>query len=311
MKLAVIDCGTNTFNLLILDIKNLKVQSKLLSTRQSVKLGQGSINNGFISQPAMNRALEAIGEFNKHIKKLKVDKIIAYATSAVREAANGHEFIDQVNKKYQISIQVIDGLTEANLIYEGVKNAVSLNKNVSLIMDIGGGSVEFILAQNHEIIWKESFKIGAARILEIFKPSNPIKQKEIKAINQYFKNKLQNLFDAVKLYRPKELIGSSGAFESFMELLAEQQLCEPLCDSKTEYNINTQHYFTMADALIKSSAEERTNMKGLVPMRVDMIVISCLMVNFILNQFKLNQMRVSTYALKEGALYNFLNNNNF
>jgi exopolyphosphatase/guanosine-5'-triphosphate,3'-diphosphate pyrophosphatase len=309
MILAVIDCGTNTFNLLILEIKNAKVDKKLLSTRESVKLGQGSLNGGLIADAAIERAINAFSIFNQHINKYKVEKVLAYATSAIREASNGKDFILKVNQLFNIKVEVIDGLKEADFIFLGVKKAVNLGEQTSLIMDIGGGSVEFILSKNKEIIWKKSFKIGAARILEMYQPSNPIKEQEIISINHFFKAELFELFEAMKEHKASELIGSSGAFESFIDLLADKNLANAIEETITEYSINLQHYFAMAEEIIKSTNEERTHLKALVPMRIDMIVISCLMVNFILKEFNLKHMRISTYSLKEGALMNFLENN--
>ncbi len=307
MKLAVIDCGTNTFNLLILNIVDGKVNSKILSTRESVKLGEGNINNNMIDEMAFKRAINAFKIFNQYIELHQADKVLAYATSAIRDASNGWQLTAKIRELFNISIDVIDGLTEANFIFLGVNEAVELNEHVSLIMDIGGGSCEFILARKNELLWKESFNIGAARILEAFKPSNPITKKEIENINTHFKQKLKNLSDAVAHYQPVDLIGSSGAFESFIEMLAVKNLSPNLDGKTTAFEVNIQNYLNLSQQVIRSTTEERMVMKGLVTMRVDMIVISCLMVNFVLNEFKINKMRVSTYSLKEGAVINYIN----
>lgn len=308
MILAVIDCGTNTFNLLILETKNAKVDKKLFSTRESVKLGQGNLNGGLIADVAIERAINAFRIFNEHIHKYKVEKVLAYATSAIREASNGKDFILKVDQLFKIKVEVIDGLKEADFIFLGVKKAVQLGEQTSLIMDIGGGSVEFILSKHNELIWKKSFKIGAARILEMYQPSNPIKEQEILSINHFFKAELNDLYAVMKKHPAQELIGSSGAFESFIDLLADKKLAKAIEETTTEYTLNLQHYFAMADEIISSTTEERTQLKALVPMRIDMIVISCLMVNFILKEFNFKRMRISTYSLKEGALMNFLEN---
>jgi len=307
MKLAIIDCGTNTFNLLILEIIDSKVQQKLVSTRESVKLGEGSINKGFIGEEAFQRALHAFELFNGHIQTQQTDHVLAYATSAIRDATNGWRLIAKVKEKFGISIDIINGLNEANFIFLGVNAAVKLSDDVSLIMDIGGGSVEFILAKKGLMLWKESFNVGVARILDNFHPSDPITINEINTIQQFLKEKLRRLGEAIHRFKPTELVGSSGAFESFIEMLAIKNLSLPLSDKTTEYDIECQNYLLLAKEIIHSSVEQRKSMQGLVPMRVDMIVISCIMVNFVLEEYNLSKLRVSSYSLKEGAVIHYIN----
>ena len=185
MRLAVIDCGTNTFNLLIVEFDHQKKHNKIFNSRIAVKLGQGSINEGFIGDEPFKRGVSAIEIFKHEIGKFNVSKILAFATSAIRDAHNGKQFVDTVKQQTDIDIEIIDGNREAELIYLGNKEAAKLSNSISLIMDIGGGSNEFILANNSGVLWKQSFAIGAARMLEKFSPSDPILQSEIEEINIY------------------------------------------------------------------------------------------------------------------------------
>lgn len=310
MRLAVIDCGTNTFNLLIVEVQGKNVLSKIFNTRIAVKLGEGLINEGKIGEAAYNRALDAIDFFSTFMVQHKVDTVIAYGTSALRDAANGKELVELIKSQYNIEIKTIEGDKEAQLIYLGVKQAVPLNESVSLIMDIGGGSNEFILADKNRLLWKQSFKMGAARILDKFPPSNPITGGEIAAINAYMDELLAPLYKQVEKYQPLELVGSSGAFDSIIEMIHRELGGEALVENKTCYSINLEQHFKISELVIKSTLEERRKIRGLVPMRFDMIVISCLMINFILEKLNLRQMRVSTYSLKEGALFEYVNSGN-
>jgi exopolyphosphatase/guanosine-5'-triphosphate,3'-diphosphate pyrophosphatase len=306
MKLAVIDCGTNTFNLIIIELLDKKNYRKLYSTRIPVKLGEQAINNGYIATVPFNRGVQAIRSFKERIDNFTVDNVLAFATSAIRDASNGELFVKEIKQELKIEIHVIDGEREAELIYYGVNEAVKLNEEISLIMDIGGGSNEFILANKNEIFWKGSFNIGAARLLEKFPHSNPITENEKNKITAYLKEQLQPLFAATEKYVPVELIGSSGAFESVIEMINGELGGEPLSAEKTEYTIGLEANFKVANLIMRSTIEERQKIKGLVPMRFDMIVISCMMINFILQEFQLKKMRVSTYSLKEGALIEYI-----
>ena len=304
MIIAVIDLGTNTFNLLIVEKINNKGYKKVTSNRVPVKLGEGAINSGYIAKIPFNRGIEALKQFSQIIKSNKTEKIHAFATSAIRSAKNGSDFINKAKSEAGIDVEVIDGNREAELIYFGNREAVKMSDDVSLIMDIGGGSTEFILANSQKIFWKQSFLLGAARLLEKINPSNPIKQTEIENLFAYFKIELQPLLEAAKNNPPTELIGSSGAFDSIVDMMAGEFHTESLVDTKTEYSINLKNYFPISQKVIHSTSNELAQIKGLIEMRVDMIVISCLFVNFILKELKLSNFRVSTYSLKEGVLFN-------
>ena len=306
MRIAVIDCGTNTFNLIIVELSAEKKHKKICSARIAVKLGEGAINEGYIAPEPFNRGIAAIGEFSRKFEEHKVNRILAFATSAIRDARNGEEFVKEIEEKFNITVSVIDGNREAELIYYGIREAVNLGDEVSLIMDIGGGSNEFILANNREVFWKQSFNIGAARLLEKFRHSDPITTEEQQQIESYLEEQLQPLIDASQKIKPVELVGSSGAFESLIEMIHGELDGEPLAPDKTEYEPDLQKVFKISEKVRASTLQERKAIKGLVPIRFDMIVISCILVDLILNLLKLEKMRVSTYSLKEGALAEYI-----
>lgn len=307
MILAVIDCGTNTFNLLIVEVNPDHSVTKVFNTRYAVKLGEGLLSQSIINAAGLHRAHFAFQNFSKIINQHHVEKVLAFGTSAIRDASNGSDFVQSVLNQYGIKIAIIDGNKEADLIYLGVRQAVKLHSNISLIMDIGGGSNEFILANDTKVFWKQSFKMGAARLLEKFSPSDSITPSEIKEIHRYQKEMLQPLFEQIKQHTPTELIGSSGAFDSIIEMIHGELNGEPLTEVKTEYVVDMKQYQVITQLILNSSLIQRQQIKGLVPMRFDMIVISCLMIDFILKELSLKSLRVSTYSLKEGAVFDFLN----
>lgn len=304
MRIAVIDLGTNTFNLLIVEKNDSGGYRKITSNRIPVKLGEGTINNGFISQVPFERGISALKEYSKIIQAQKIEKVVALATSAIRTAKNGLDFVLKARSEAGIEVQVIDGNREAELIYYGNREAVAMNGELSLIMDIGGGSTEFIIANKDRIIWKQSFLLGAARLLELIKPSDPITGEEVQRLNEHFERELKPLLDACSVYKPVELIGSSGAFDSIVDMMSGEYATEALSEIKTEYRIDLQKYFPLSEKIRGLTYAERSKVKGLIEMRVDMIVISCLFVDYILKRFNIKQLRVSTYSLKEGVIFN-------
>ncbi len=141
--------------------------------------------------------LLAIQNHMEIIKKYEVEEIRAFATSAIRNASNGEEFVEEVEERqFGFRVRIIPGDREAELIYKGVRQAIPLDEKKVMILDIGGGSNEFIICNQKGIIWKHSFELGMARILELFDLSDPITHEEIMALESYFSQELHSLFDS-------------------------------------------------------------------------------------------------------------------
>jgi len=306
MRIAIIDLGTNTFNILIVETDASNVYKQIFQTKIAVKLGEGGINKGYIAPIPFQRGIDALVQYKLVLDDYSVEKVFAFATSAIRSASNGDEFVVIAKQKANIDIQVISGDKEAELIYYGVRSAVKMTNETSLIIDIGGGSTEFIIANKEQVFWKQSFLLGAARLLERFNPSDPITDKEIEDVKGYLKQELQPLFEAVKKYPITELIGSSGSFDSLAEMIAHRFYTPSILDNKTEYEFKMDDCSDIYDIIIKSTKAERTAMKGLVQMRVDMMVISSILVHFVVAEFEIEKMRLSTYSLKEGVLHDVI-----
>ncbi|HXC03767.1 MAG TPA: phosphatase, partial [Bacteroidia bacterium] len=200
MRLAIIDLGTNTFNLLIAETHADGSYRVIFKTKVASKLGEGGINEGIIRPPAFQRGIDALKGYKIKMEELGVQTIYAFATSAIRSASNGSDFVQAVKEQTGIEIKVISGDREAELIYYGVRKAVHMQESYSLIMDVGGGSTEFIIANKHRIIWKQSFNLGAARLLARFHESDPITIVEIERLRAYLLKELLPLFDAVRQF---------------------------------------------------------------------------------------------------------------
>ncbi len=300
MIAAIIDCGTNTFNLLIADIKVNGGYEILLNTKKSVKLGEGGLPNNKIDRKPFERGIKTFIEFIKIARKYKAESIHAFATSAIRSTINGPDFVKKVLDKTGVIIQVLNGDTEAQYIYKGVKLALEDVDKPLLIMDIGGGSTEFIIANDNQVEWKRSFDLGAARLLEKFKPSDPIKPEQEKQLKEYFKEALKPLSSQLKKYPVDKLIGCAGSFESLADMIeAEKQ--EPQTTGKI-YHFDNDECKTIHQKLLSSTEKERMSMPGLVDYRVDTIVFASIFIGYIKKRFKIKDMSYSAFALKEGVM---------
>ncbi len=306
MYIAVLDIGTNTFNLIIAE--TIRSDYKIIYSRKiPVKLGENSNNQNEIHSTAYRRGIEAVLEHYKTIKQYGVNKIYAFGTAALRTSSNGENFTDEIYKKTGIIINIIEGDKEAELIYLGVRQTISLTGKF-LILDIGGGSNEFIIADNQHIYWKQSFKLGIALLLELFTPSDPITPKDIEAINNYLDEKLIPLFNAAKEHKISTLIGASGSFETFVAMIEARKnfISEVSMEAKST-SVATDDFSCLYNKLVASTHSQRLHMEGLEPMRAEMIVLAAVFVKFILGKLQIQHIYQSNFALKEGVLYQLLN----
>ncbi|MCJ8167541.1 phosphatase [Pontibacter sp. E15-1] len=306
-RFALIDMGTNTFHLLITEVDETGQRHDFVKTKVPVRLGQGGISNGTIAPEAYERALHTLQEFRKQIDAHDVETVRAMATSMVRNASNGEAFVKDIFKQTDIQVEVIDGNKEAELIYYGVRSAGVLDEQTALIMDIGGGSVEFIICNKSEIFWKRSFEIGAQRLMDNFFKQDPISPDNVAAEKSFLREKLQPLTEAVARYKPTVLVGSSGTFDTLCDIDAlrkgntSRQLNQPAASA-----LALDDFYRIYQSLLRNNHEQRLAMPGMLEMRVDMIVLASIAVDFALEQYGLQEIRVSAYALKEGVLQKVL-----
>ncbi|MES3019481.1 MAG: exopolyphosphatase [Bacteroidota bacterium] len=300
-RVAILDLGTNTFHLLIADIHELRPVIIHQDTI-AVKLGEGGISRDYISPEAFDRGLKALKFFRETINQYKVTTVKGAATSAIRGASNGSDFIDKIKSETGLDLEIINGDREAELIYTGVKAAVNIEQ-VSLIVDIGGGSVEFIICDKTAIIWKKSYPIGAARLMEKFHRTDPISNKELSQINTYLQTTLTDLQEKLNLYRPVLMIGSAGSFETFAEL---QSPGLKFSFETPDHEINIRGFRDISRRIISSSHAERLQIPQIPAVRVDMIVVASILTNYILDIREFKSLKLSVFSLKEGLLFDML-----
>lgn len=299
---AVIDLGSNTFNLLIAQLEN-KQLVVYENIEIAVKIGKGGLINNIITPEAIERSIKTLADFKLIIQKYKIDKITALATSAIRNATNGVEIKNKINDLFDIDIEIIDGNKEAELIYFGaLQSFIFPNENV-LVMDIGGGSVEFIIGNKNTIYWKQSFDIGAVRLFELFKPNNPFNGNDIDKIKDHFVSKTSTLIENIEKYNPQYLIGTAGSFDTIIDI-AQNELklkLNPINKNVTE--ITMIDFEKLKELFLKLTIEERLSLKGMVNYRAEYIPIAAIMIDIVLKKSEINHLYCSSFSMKEGVFY--------
>lgn len=329
-RVAIIDCGTNTFNLLVKE----KVEGKwktLFKTKLPVKLGAGGFSENMLMPNRMARGLDALYSYKNVIDSLEVKDVRVFATSAVREASNGNEFVARVKKHLNFDMEVISGDREAELIFEGVVQTTGELKEDYLIMDIGGGSTEFIFVRDQKPLWRKSYLLGVSRLHGMLKPASRINQDDVNRLRTHLNKELQDLISFLKENPVKILVGSSGSFDTLFDMYqfgvaegsskgvaqgsskgpsAKPTLLAPFTEpTDRSMNLNEipfSSYPSIHQWLVGSTLEERLKHPSIPQMRAEYMPLSTYLVKFVLEQSSFNKIYQSEYALKEGVLAHYL-----
>jgi len=296
-RLAIFDLGTNTFNLLVRDADG----SLLRSEKLPVKLGAGGLRSDEISPDAEERAIAAMHQHKAWAQEAGASRGYAFATSAMRSTRNGAEVAARIERETGIPVNIIDGDQEAAFIAGGVAQAWPERSEPRLIMDIGGGSTEFILLDGNDVLYAESFPLGVTRLVERFQPSDPMTAEDVAQINAHTEALLAPLWTWLQHVPATCLIGSSGSFDTIYNVLegAHGRPMLELGDYRAEFSLD--ELPALLDRLIASSKVERLLMPGMLEMRADTLQVSALQIQLILDRLTPKTMLLSGYALKEGV----------
>lgn len=294
MRIAVVDIGTNSTRLLIgeqvakLGTLGIKViNTGLITTR----LGEGVGTSRLLSETAMDRTVEALQTFKDIIEKHEVTKVIAAATSAVRDAANQDEFLKQVKNKSGFEIRVLSGVEEAGASYMGVVRGLDTDLAAPVVIDIGGGSTEFIW-HSADGLKCESLQLGAVRMTE-----NNAGLEDIKTI-------INDVIDTIKPTGRSGLIGVGGTVTTLAAI--DQQLVKYYPDKVHGYFICRDKVHHILRSLENMSVEQRMKVPGLQPQRADIIVAGTRIALAILEGLDASGITVSETDIMYGLLYEAL-----
>ncbi|MFM7730240.1 MAG: hypothetical protein ACKO6L_04295 [Flavobacteriales bacterium] len=304
--LAVIDCGTNTFNLLIVEEHEGEMR-QVFSSKLPVKIGAGGFQERRIQPKRMLRALDALLCHHSNCINFGCNPIFAFATSAIRDAQNQDDFLQHVKQKIGLQIHVLSGEQEAEWIARGVRKSMTPTEETALIMDIGGGSVEFIITRGERNLWKASYNIGVSRLHEAYFKSDVSYTKGLGQASYFaeFMDEIQKttapLLEALAVHRPTCLIGSSGSFDTLLDLFQEK-IVHPNDTEEICSEIPITHFQQTHQWMMKSKLEERY-MHPLIPaIRAEYMPIATVLIDFTLRKSGIQRLLHSPHSLKEGLL---------
>jgi len=307
IRVCVIDLGTNSFHAVIVDAHpngSFRVVDRM---KEMVRLGKVGLSANTLPEEAMERGMQALQRIHLLASGWGASEFLAFATSAIREATNGGAFIQRVRRELGLRIRPISGEQEAQLIFQGVRRTIEMGAP-SLLVDIGGGSVEFIVAADGESVFARSLKLGAARLTERFVTTDPLSPTERDQIRAHVRETVSSVIEACRAYDVSSIIGSSGTMKS----LARVALEEGRNGTQTVF----QRTFSRAEVrtalkwVIGSAADERVEHPAIDPKRVDQIGAGAVLLDTLLGELPaVTHFRVSQNALREGMVVHFMNTN--
>jgi exopolyphosphatase / guanosine-5'-triphosphate,3'-diphosphate pyrophosphatase len=293
-KLAAIDMGTNTFHLLVVKPDGAGGFDEVLRESHYVHLAESGIET--IGEAACSRAMDALRHF-KHILDLeKVSHCRVTATAAMRTASNGPALQQQIINELNLNPEIISGDEEARLISKGVLHAVPIPQKRFLIMDIGGGSVEFILGEGDLILYQQSYPIGVAVLRNRWTHSHPILPEEKDLIIQYINSLTLDLQKAIFEHKPEILIGASGTFDILADYCPSEQI--NLHSVRMKSNLLGAIFQDIYDA----DWDTLSKIHWIPEQRRKLVISAFCLIESVLNMGTFEYVYTSSYAIKEGVL---------
>lgn len=217
MKVAALDLGTNTFLCLIAEVDSSGIREVYKDLSQVVRLGQGVDKSGEFHPEALRRAKDCLAEFKKEIDNHKVDQILAMATSAARDAKNGAELFE-IGRELGIPMKIISGDDEARITYMGATVGLQGKNKVTLVVDVGGGSTEFIIGKGQQIQFGISLNLGGVRLTDRFIKNQPVSPKERSDLNSFIQAETKDLIARLSKENIEEVIAVAGTPTSLAAL---------------------------------------------------------------------------------------------
>jgi exopolyphosphatase / guanosine-5'-triphosphate,3'-diphosphate pyrophosphatase len=300
VRLAAIDVGSNSVHMVIADVTadgRIRVADRV---KEMVRLGRQTFTTGELPKPAMALAVQTVAAFHRLAKARRVERVVAVATSAVREARNQTAFVRRLRRETGLSVGVISGEREARLIFKAVRHALGLETDAHLLIDIGGGSVELTLVERGKARWLRSFPLGVARLTERFFPNDPPRPAQVQRLERHLQRVLGTTLKAVRKAKVVGAIGTSGTINTMVTMAYAVHGREPLrLHGATVPSIDIHR---VRQRILGVGPAKRAELVGMEAKRVDLMPAAAVLLDFILTGAGIDDLQACSWALREGVL---------
>jgi len=305
MKIAAIDIGSNSIHMVVVEVQSSGGFQVIEREKEMVRLGAGALTRGLISAAAMKRGLAVLKKYRQLARNHRVDKVVAVATSAVREARNGEDFLEEVGRETGIWPRVASGQGEARLIYLAAIHSIHLEGKRALVVDIGGGSLELALGAGRRLDWAVSEKLGVLRITERFVHSDPLSTKDEARLEDAISKAIEPHVAAVREAGFECAIGTSGTILALGALAHHVEDGRPP-ETLHHVTVSARTIHELRKQLVASTERERLRLPGMDERRVDLIVAGAVLLDTVLDRLSVEELVLCEWALREGILLDYI-----
>jgi exopolyphosphatase/guanosine-5'-triphosphate,3'-diphosphate pyrophosphatase len=320
LRIAAIDIGTNSLHMIVVEVTPNLAFKTLSSDKDPTHLGDGALVKRRLTSRAIDHTLDALARYQKIAQGLDADVLLAYATSAVRESANGGDFVDLARRRLRLPVQVISAREEAHLIYLAVRSAIDLDchpasgehgsrdpdsRGPALILDIGGGSAELIVATNERPLLLESQPLGASRLAQQFLHADPVSNKDLAALQSHIKKSLKPALQQIRELAPRHLIGTSGTLENLAAMAALRH-GESAARHRLLTHMSRDDFADLYKQLRKLPLKERRRLPGMDPDRAAQIPAGAAVLDHLFDKLPFTHIDVCDRALREGMIIDYM-----
>lgn len=295
-RFAVIDLGTNGFRLRIAESVAAGQFQIIFGENNELKLATEGIHR--IGAKPFERGVAAMKTFAHRIEEWGVTDVLAIGTATLRLAENGQAFIDTVLRETGIAVELISGDREADFIYKGMRLATPLSIDPVLMVDVGGGSVEFIICNETGVFWAESFDVGVQILKHKFHENTVISATEIAHLNAFLTEKCTRLLENIAIYKPQTPIIACGTLDALVKAMLPNEPQKPL-----NFSISKEKYADFYQNLTFLIPEDLDKFDFVSKEKIEMLPVSMVLMQWILEAIDAKEIIVSGYSMKQGIMY--------
>lgn len=308
MRIAAIDIGTNSIHMIVVRVRPDLSFEVIDREKEMVRLGAGGLDGRRLTPTAMTAALQTLAKFRRLADSHRVDEIVAAATSAIREAENGGDFIAQVGRKTGINIRVISGTEEARLIHMAAVYGVHMGGSPAVVIDIGGGSIEVTLGTASHLTHARSFKLGVIRLTERFVRTDPLSERDERRLVKHINKEIGGYLETIADRRFDRVIGTSGTILSLGALaLSEDGVVRD--EALRNIRVPAKAIRRLRKRLSGADLAARLHMDGLDPRRADIAVAGSVLLDSVLRRLGADDITLCDLALREGLVLDYIHRN--
>jgi len=305
MRLAAIDIGTNSVHMIVVNVRADLSFEVIDQEKVMVRLGAGGLDRRLLTADAMAAALQTLSKFRLLCDRHRVDEILATATSAVREAKNGGDFLRRIAQSTGIRARVISGTEEARLIHLAAVHGVDVGRARAVVIDIGGGSVEITHGSATTMLAAKSFKLGSIRLAEQFVRTDPLSKRDEQKLVKHIRNEIDRHCAQIADVGFDRVIGTSGTILSIGAVATAAASGIPPAHTRN-LRVPARQVRSVRKTMVGLPLRERLRVPGLDPRRADLIVGGSILLDTILSRLGADELTLCDLALREGLILDYV-----